>query len=315
MNFEEDIRKQIIQLLKDDKIKFNEKESTRNLLISYLNFLNRLILPIPRKVHISDNIENIIENNELDKKYIDALLKFKDHFEKGIDMNSTLSKNIFYSDISIKERQNLTYKKTRDYLLDDWGIHHLHLDKDKGNRSKYLLFIKVTNNEIYFIDILSHNEKNVFAKQELLETLYRNWNFLLEKYKYPGAIAAHFKFTDKEITEARKRGTIIFIQINNNVYGPMGGGLASSGTNMMHSVDANYILNESKNIENYIKNNYEHIKKQIQKYIKSYTNDLEFKIKLVENGFLVTEINTNFNIWYIIKNAYISMALSSINKL
>ena len=47
-------------------------------------------------------------------------------------------------------------------------------------RSKYLLFIKLTNNEVYFIDILKHNSDN-FLEINLLEILDRNWHFLLEK--------------------------------------------------------------------------------------------------------------------------------------
>lgn len=216
MNFEKDLRKQIIQLLKEDKIKFNEQDSTCGLIISYLNVLNRRIPIKKRKVFISDNIERIINGNKLDKEYIDALLKFKYNFENGIDMNGHLSANIYYSDFSIKDKNELTYNQSRDYILDDWGIHHLHLrDKDaknekemrrkiNGNRSKYLLFIKVTDNTVYFIDILNHNEENVFAKQELVETLDRNWHFLLNNKPLLEVFVP--KLTDKEINDIRKKG-------------------------------------------------------------------------------------------------------------
>ncbi|MCB2340872.1 hypothetical protein [Clostridium estertheticum] len=312
MNFEKDLREQISQLLKEDKVGFNEQDSMCRLLISYLQLLNRGIPIKKRKVFISDNIEKIIKGSKLDEIYINALLKFKCNFEDGIDMKCHLSTNIFYSYISVSKK-NKKYSKSRDYLLDDWGIYHLHLrdkdvknkcemysdknDEETGNRSQYLLFVKVTDNEVYFIDILNHNEKNVFAKQELVETLDRNWHSLLEEYNIPNLLSVS-KLTDKEVNNARQNGKYILYNINKKVYIPMGGGLTSVGTNIMHTEKAEEILDDIEIIEADIKNRFEEIRKQIQKQEKNYDKRLKLKLQLSTNGYLITEINTNYKMLY-----------------
>ncbi|WP_252230447.1 hypothetical protein [Clostridium sp. ZBS15] len=315
MNFEKDLREQMIQLLSEGKIRFNEQDSTFRLLISYLNVINRTIKPIPRKVFLSDNIEKSIKQNQLEKKYIDALLKFKFNFEKGIDMNGHLSVNIYYSDMSIKDKRSPIYRNSRDYLLDDWGIYHIHLNekeakteqemrsdktnKEKGNRSKYLLFIKIINNEIYFIDIYHHNTKNVFSNQELLETLDRNWHFILEKYLAKG-VASVNRLTNKEIQEARKNGSFMLYSINNKVYFPIGGGLNSVGTSIIHTNNADNILEDIRLIEEDVRSNYTSIKNQFESInkIENYNKELEFKFSLEERGYVVIEVNTSFAILY-----------------
>lgn len=315
MNFEKDLREQIIQLLSEGKIKFNEQDSICRLLISYLNVINRTIKPIPRKVFLSDNIEKLIKQNQLEKKYIDALLKFKYNFEKGIDMNGHLSANIYYSDMSIKDKNNFSYRNSRDYLLDDWGIYHIHLnekeakneqemhgdknDKEKGNRSKYLLFIRIMNNKIYFIDIYDHNTKNVFSNQELLETIDRNWHYIIEKYIVSNLTSVD-RLTNNEIQQKRKRGEFFFYQINNNVYYPFGGGLTSSGTNICHTNNADDILDDMRLIEKDLKDNYMSIKSELEfvNEMENYNKKLEFKFSLEARGYAVIEVNTGFVILY-----------------
>lgn len=327
MNFEKDLRKQIIQLLNDGKIKFNNQDSTHGLLMSFFNVVNRTIKSISRKVFLSDNIKKIIRQNKLDRKYIKALLNFKLAFEKGIDMNGHLSANIYYSDMSVKDKGDFIYRNSRDYLLDDWGIYHIHLNekeakneqemrrnnKDKGNRSEYLLFVKIIGNEIYFIDIYNHNKINIFSNQELLETLDRNWHFILEKYIDPGLIAVN-RLTNKEIGEARKKGSFMLYTINNKVYRPIGGGLNSAETNIFNTDNADNILNDMDLIEKDIKKN-ENIHNEIEFItgINGYNKNLEFKFNIDARGYVVIEVNTGFAILYYPKENFFEKSYGIIN--
>lgn len=314
MNFQNDLREQITQLLREDNITFNKQDTTRGLVRSYLNVLNRNISVKKRKVLISDNINKLIDDNKLDEKYINALLQFKFNFENGININCHLSTNVFYSNLSVSKK-NKNYIKSRDYLLDDWGIYHLHLnekevrnkkemhsdknDKEKGNRSEYLLFVKVTYNEVYFIDVLNHNDENVFAKQELIQTLDRNWHFLLEKYILHEVISIP-KMTDMEIHNRRKNNEYVLYEINGKIFTPMGGGLTSIGINIIHTEKADEILADINIIEKDIKNRYVDIKKHIQKRkaFENYDEELQFKLQLSTTGYLITETNTNFMMIY-----------------
>ncbi|NFI03471.1 hypothetical protein FC959_03475 [Clostridium botulinum] len=314
MNFEKDLREQISKLLNKDKITFNKEESTFELLISYLNIINRRISFIPRKVFISDNIQKIIENNKVDKKYIEILLKFKESFENGIDMNGHLSTAIYCSDMSIKDKKASNYRNSRDYLLDDWGIYHIHLSEKEAknkkemhcNRSEYLLFVKVINNEVYFIDILNHNEKNLFAKQELLETMDRNWHFILDGYMLT-EVESISKLTDNEIDKTRRNGCLLAYKINGKVYTCIGGGLTSAGTNIMHTNYADKILDDMNFIEEYFRDNYMSIKNEVEDItkVKCLNNNLEFKFFLEARGYVVKEINTGYASLYFYEGDYL----------
>lgn len=313
MNFKNDLREQMIQLLEEDGITFNKQESTYRLLISYLNALNKTISIRKRKVFISDNIERIIKDKVLNKKYINALLKFKEYFEDGKDMNGHLSTCIYCSDIFNKKKY--VSNKAKDYLLDDWGIYHLHLrdknaqnkeemfsnrnDKEKGNRSEYLLFVKITDAGAYFIDILNHNEKYIFGKQELLETLDRNWHFLLEEYKLP-ELKSSSKSTNKEICKNRKSGSLSLYEVNGNVYTCIGGGITSAGTNIKHTNEADCKFMDMYSIEDYFKNNYDSIKDEIESVtgVDCTNKSLEFKFLLEQRGYVVKEINTNYGVLF-----------------
>lgn len=302
IDFKKDVREQVINILKENNINFNEKSSTCELLINYLNALNKRISTNKRKVLFSDNIQEIINSSNLNKKYIDAIFTFKNNFENGIDMNGHLSTNIYYSELSLKKK-NKIYRQSRDYLLDDWGIYHIHLNEKEaknenemhGNRSEYLLFVKVTIDKVYFIDILNHNEKNVFAKQELLKVLDRNWPFLLEKYRLHG-INACTSYTDEEINKRRKNGEYILYNINGKVYMPIGGGLTSAGTNVSHTNTADNILQDIEIIESYIKDNYISIQKEVEDItgIKVPNRFLKFKMFLEDRGYVVEELNTGY---------------------
>lgn len=305
MNFEKDLRLQIIQLLEGDKIKFNEQVSTNELLINYLNALNRRISINKRKVFMSDNIEKVINSDKLDNEYLNTLFKFRYNFENGIDMNGHLSSNIYYSNLYERVKKNI-YRKSRDFLLDDWGIYHFHLkerdakseEEMHANRSKHLLFAKITNTEAYFIDILNHNEESVFSKQELLETLDRNWHFILEKHMLP-ELTSCSKFTDKEINIKRQKGCLLLYEINGIIYACMGGGLTSAGTNIAHTARADNILDDMQFIEEDLKNNYTSIKNDFKTEmgIKSFKK-LDFKFILDVKGYVVVEVNSGFALLY-----------------
>lgn len=252
--YDQILKESIIQKLTQKNIYFEKDDTLENLLINYLNVINRTIISIPRRVYISDNINKIIKKHKLNEEYIKIIFKFKYNFEKGIDMNGHLSTNIYYSNLLIKNKNKRGYRRSRDYLLDDWGIYHLHLNnKDAknekemhNNRSKYLLFVKIAHNAVYFIDIYNHNEKNIFSKQELLEILDRNWHFLLKPYIISN-LSSVSRMTNEEIENSRKKHAYTLVNINGKVYLPIGGGLTSAGTNIKHTQQADFILNK-KNI-------------------------------------------------------------------
>lgn len=306
MNFKEDLRKQLILFLRNEKINFNLQSPLNEFLMSYLNFRNRSIEKnIKRKVFVSDNVSAITDN-----KIIEIVHKFKKEFENGEDMNGYLSKGVFYSNFGIKDKELLEYKKSRDFLLDDWGIHHLHLSNKKAknkkdmskNRSPYLLFVKITHDKVYFIDVLEHKSKN-FLEKSLLETIDRNWSFLLKPYLIPKLMSAQpsNKFT---INNYRKNHNYYLNNINGKVYLPPGGGLNTFGTNIMIVEEIDSIIQDIEDIENYVSNNILTIKKEIESLIKKNVDSesLLFEFAMQDTFYIVKELTYNIGIGFFFEN-------------
>jgi|GEM_PF-1675046 len=312
IDFEKDVREQMIKLLKENCEKnFNKENTTLELIISYLNSISRRIYPKPRSVVVSDKITSIICNNMIDGKgsekeirAINVLGKFIEKFKSGEDMNSHLSKNIYYSNLFNEDGRATKDWKSRDYLLDDWGIHHMHLNLKEAtniremnnNRAEYLLFIKVTDETIYLIDIKGHLTDN-FNDIELLEIIDKNWPYLINNM--PLNIKSTDKFSGRDIKEIRKKHQLAIHNINGKVCFPMGGGLSSVGINILHTDEADMILEDIKVIEKSIIKDYEIIKD------KSGKSDeiLELKLECVEelgriSGYIITEINTDFQMLF-----------------
>lgn len=313
MNFEKDIREQMIKLLKKNcGNNFNKNNTTIELIICYLNSINRRIYPKERRVCISDKIRNIIKkniingkNSKKEQEAIKVLKEFKIKFENGEDMNGHLSKNIYYSRLFKSTGGGTKDWKSRDYLLDDWGIHHIHLNlknasnekEMSNNRGDYLLYIKVTDETIYFIDVTGHITEN-FNNIELLETMDRNWPYLLERYLMPGVELLQ-NTNSHDIKKSRRNHQLLIYNVNGKVYFPMGGGLNSAGSNILFTERAEMFLEDIGIIEESIIREYDVIKEKIN----GYHGLLEFKLECLLKldtciGYLVTEKNTGFQILF-----------------
>lgn len=148
------------------EIEVDERFSKR--IISLLNWQEKIVKTIPRKVYISKHLLKKMDEN-MEKSIINKIYLFKDKFEKGEDINSNLSKGVFDS-------------SSWDYILNIWNIKHLHLSESvefnkkqmTNNRSDYLLFFVLNNNNVYFIDVKKHPKGAGFTSFHFLEILEEN---------------------------------------------------------------------------------------------------------------------------------------------
>lgn len=77
-----------------------------------------------------------------------------------------------------------------DPLMNDRGLHHLHLgSKLRGDgfieRTGALLFAKVTEESLYVVAVLDHDD---WANERLLEEIVASWPELLEPYEMNGVV-------------------------------------------------------------------------------------------------------------------------------
>ena len=130
-----------------DEVEKNEDRSA--IFIFYQRVLRRLIPVVPRKVRKSKEFS-------CPDNLLGALAKIEKDITSGEDLRCYLSDRIV--------RPN-----TRDDMLNELGVHHLHLGKQKADK---LLFCHFTDRYAHFIGIYDHSS---FLLPDVRETMYRNW--------------------------------------------------------------------------------------------------------------------------------------------
>jgi hypothetical protein len=124
-----------------------------------------------------------------------------------------------------------------DGLLNDWGVHHLHL-YPAPQRSKELLYVVEFSNALLFLDLLDHK---AFSRKNLVEILQVEAPEVVSEFELTG-IREGFEPTEKERSAARHRGVNLLTQIDGKVFMPLGGGQSASGINSEAVRMADYLF-------------------------------------------------------------------------
>lgn len=214
--------------LKQGGFKVKPSDSQFEVAVKYFNLKLREIPQQPRKVHKAKAFS-------YDAKYQKAIAAIESKAASGKSLMPHLSKSFLDADYN-------------DSLLNDWGLHHLHLSTNIGSsgfteRTGPLLFARVLPGDFYMIAVLPHGS---WTNRQLLEEILANWPQLLAPYELKGIVGIGHQITEKEHAQLRKGNVQAILQLSNiKVYTAMGGGTATDGTNirvvMEHDRWANYI--------------------------------------------------------------------------
>lgn len=124
---------------------------------------------VPYKVHISHELRA----NPLYPLVAKVLTEIKGKLERGRSIAMYLP-----------DYQGPKRPSSRDPMLSHWDIRHLHLSPQVTKRvnglvvrSDFLLYFRIQNNEMYWIDIGRHKapEEETWLRQELLNIIQHNW--------------------------------------------------------------------------------------------------------------------------------------------
>ena len=198
-------------------------ETDWELLVAYLGVNRRLVAPQPRTVVKAGDFccppEQVTGLRQIEKKLRD-----------GENIVPHLSTKI----------RNATYN---DGLLNDWGIHHLHLGtrtRPDGfvKRTRQLLYCRFTDSRACLIAVLAHGEWTTIG---LLEAMHANWPDRMERFRAEGVSGD--RLTDLQIRELRRKHVNYVLQMRDGTcYWPLGGGTTSAGSNVHDVVMADRIL-------------------------------------------------------------------------
>lgn len=251
----------------------NIPNDERGLVDAYFKVMYRIISFVPRKIKKSDVFK-------CPSELIQGLEILEDKISKGENINPYQSEGVM--DIKIN-----------DTLLNDWGIHHLHLGVEKKanafiRRSGPLLYVFFTEDTAYFLNILGHGE---WTNKSLLEILDRNWSGLLGRQANMIDIE---ELDSDSMKKMRKAGITFFPKVNGKIFAPPGGGYTTAGNSKDALIQSIHFLVKLKEYEDWIRNNERDFEKRVRRLINAKVFKLELKPE-IKKGILFA-IDKNYNI-------------------
>ena len=212
-----------------------------NLPVRFFDSFRRRIPVAPRALKISDVFSVPIGFEQ-------GWATFSGKVSQGGDLNPHLS----------GAHQSLL---NHDGLLNDWGVHHFHLGLKPQAKKPHLIertgpvvIAYVTADTFYAIGIYGHKPAP-WSKQELVETLHRNWPDAIKKFLVNGFSGDGL--SEEQRTNLRNKNCAVFVEVSDGtVYMPMGGFMSGAGTEMQAQRQADIwhaeIMGLQKDCENQI---------------------------------------------------------------
>ncbi len=235
----------------------------------------RLVSPNPRQILKSKDFA-------CSPKYQGALDQIERIIQDGDDLTPYLSTKIKEVDYN-------------DALLNDWGIHHLHLGTKVElngfmNRTGPLLYCRFEEDNVYFIAILPHGS---LTMQKLIKTVHQNWPESLSQFRAHGFKGS--QLTDKEIKELRRKNANYCLEVEPDIsYLFPGGGTTPVGTNATDAIRASYLLEQIRQAEQDLIDMFPGIEERAKQRGKFFPDPAVFKLGVVGDTFCAVEDTSNY---------------------
>ena len=278
-----DLRRDLVTFFRTKLVRlgYNVVDVTddHELVCGYFGVCRRLIALEPRHILKSKNFSCIPDHRN-------ALTEIEQLILDGGDLSPYLSKKI----------ANFNYN---DSLLNDWGIHHLHLGTEVEqdgfiNRTGPLLYCRFEGDCAYFIDILPHGN---WTSQRLITTMHNNWPELLAPFRDNGVTGTETRLSDEEIKELRRKKINYFITMDDGTtYSPPGGGNTSAGTNICDVMRANHDLNWVDRMQEKIVKEFPEIENRARERGISFGKPPQLELRFIGETFCALESYSGYNL-------------------
>ncbi len=263
MDFYEDIRQFVLAELPHkprDHAKL-EAMHVRELLTLFFNWRDRSVPARPRTVYRSA----VLSANPLaaDPQYKPGLDRIITLIETGQELTPHLSSGIN----NVYQSKGPVQTSHLDLLLNDWGIHHLHLGtaiQKNGlvKRTGPLLFAVFGRDDVYLIDIMKHGK---WADDAVIRTIVQEWpdaGIVNQLKGFTGLGAPVSEHQRMSLREAHLMG---LVEIDGAVYAPAKM-LTTAGTSSQHVEAADEVLRRVRVFEEHLKNSPDYITTTLTQY-------------------------------------------------
>jgi hypothetical protein len=241
-DFERDLRKQVLAEWPHQPQVRAELEAmdTHRLLVVYFNWFERLVPARPRRVHLSPELT---EADHLRGPRGGGIRSALNEIERGDNLLPRLSKDVRHGYVGRPQQRKIRGRRDLDLLLNDWGVHHLHLGRAApkgqfGERTADLLFVSFTDTDAYVIDVMPHQ---AWGRRHVLGVLARNWPDHGVIHPVRGTIGLSQHFSEAQGLRLRHAAVNQFVELPEGVFLPRGG-MNLTGTSMTASIKANRVV-------------------------------------------------------------------------
>lgn len=271
-DFQRDLAAEMSQIVAAAGFEVSADADTEDACVRYANLQLRSIGVRPRQV--SHSAELVARTLRPD--IAAALASIERKFTEGGNVNPHLSTNL----------HDPLYN---DPLLNEWGVHHLHLDLPSGRparrpgyvrRADQLLFVFVTPTRALFLDVGIHGE---WPDKRFVEILHANWPDEVAPWRCDMVVGADVI----DHAWARRCGlSIATVLSDGTVYMSLGGGYVKSGLslNVRRMVDS--LRTRAHALEDACRRNSDKILPVVTELLGSTPSELRFELRVREERHL-----------------------------
>lgn len=182
--------------------------------------------------------------------------------------------------------KNLAILQHLDLLLNEWGIHHLHISMTPEadgfvKRDDPLLFAMFHPETAYPLDIGTHSS---FVDERLAVIAIENWPEAQLFLEIKGIqLRDGVPYSPEERRQMRSAGLFSLIPIGDKVFAPRGG-ISSAGTSTAASLQTNHIIRTLRSFEKQVQANPAEIADLIRSRGHEPGSPPTFKFALLQDG-------------------------------
>lgn len=293
VNLKESARQWILQNLpydRGDAVLDNHLRSLdlHALLVAYHNWMGRQIQPKPRIVLKS----NSFKGNPLTQSFATELTVIENEIASGGNVTRYLSRGIRHA--ASLPSQDLVARRDLDLLLNDWGVHHLHLSNSVDadgfvSRTGPLLFAVFRSEKAYFIDIMPHGSWN---NTHLLHVLADEWPNDGVIHEIRGIVGLSSSPTDSERAVLRKKAIMSPIEFGGRFFVP-GGGMTISGHTIESVRASDNLISKIEKLEKELSSDSQAIRSAFSDIGFSYPQYPSFQFLITDIGPGILETTTS----------------------
>jgi hypothetical protein len=259
--------------------KVSNTDSTETVSLKYWNVVHRTIKPQPREFREAVGFTVPAQHRR-------AYEIIRQKVEHGDDLRPYQSR--YFTD-----------ELFHDQLLNDWGVHHLHLGNifEKPRLiygTKDLLMARISDTTFFVITIGNHTS---WTDDQIVEILHQNCPQSIATSKLSDSRTCEVVLTSEERGSLRKGGVSAPVQTQDGTtYGALGGGYSTSKLSLKVKIDSNYYLNRVDELARTVTSRVREIVEEAWRQGIYLSDPLRLQLCLDNEHFVIREVRTGHKV-------------------